>query len=122
MEESVNQRINKVIEDSGITLTAFAKMIGIAQTSLRDCVKNGAEPKFSTLHKILIAKPSISAEWLLTGKGNMKKSEFSDLDIIENLKEENISLRAENKLLRELNGLGERRDIKEKNPLAELKR
>lgn len=115
MEESVNQRINKVIEDSGITLTAFAKMIGIAQTSLRDCVKNGAEPKFSTLHKILIVKPSISAEWLLTGKGNMKKSEFSDLDIIENLKEENISLRAENKLLRELNGLGERRDIKEKS-------
>ena len=44
MENAVNKRIEAIIAYTGLSLTAFAKKIGIAQTSLRDCVKNGAEP------------------------------------------------------------------------------
>lgn len=86
MDGSVNQRISRIIENSGMSLTAFAKMIGIAQTSLRDCVKNGAEPKYSTLNKILIAKPLVSAEWLLTGKGDMEKKNLLIQNWLKNLK------------------------------------
>lgn len=73
MENAVNKRIEAIIAYTGLSLTAFAKKIGIAQTSLRDCVKNGAEPKYSTLNKISIANPLVSAEWLLRGEGEMLK-------------------------------------------------
>lgn len=70
METTINQRIEDVIIYTGLSLTAFAKHIGIAQTSLRDCVKNNSEPKYSTLNKIIIANPIISSEWLLLGTGS----------------------------------------------------
>lgn len=44
MYDSINQRIKSIIENSGMSLTAYAKCMGIAQTSLRDCVVNGSEP------------------------------------------------------------------------------
>lgn len=110
METTVNERIEKIIQSSGLSLTAFAKLIGVAQTSLRDCVKNGAEPKFSTLNKIIRAKPLISAEWLLTGKGEMEKTDSSDSSLVEDLKAEINMLKGENRVLREQIGLGERKD------------
>lgn len=115
MEEDVRQRIISVIIDNKISINSLSKGNKALQRKLNRQINEGASITVETISSILENIPSISAEWLLTGKGNMKKSESSDLDIIENLKEENISLRAENKLLRELNGLGERRDIKEKS-------
>ena len=75
METTINQRIAAIIEYSGMTLTAFSKKIGIAQTSLRECVINKTEPKFSTLYKVVKAEPLISPSWLLTGEGSMLLSE-----------------------------------------------
>lgn len=73
MRSSVNERINKIISNMGYkSKRAFAEKIGVAQTSLND-ILNGAEPKFSTLNKILIAEPLISAEWLMRGEGDMLK-------------------------------------------------
>lgn len=79
METTINQRIAAIIEYSGMTLTAFSKKIGIAQTSLRECVINKTEPKFSTLYKIIKAEPCISASWLLTGEGEMLVSDTSSV-------------------------------------------
>lgn len=73
MENTINTRIAAIIEIKEMNVTSFSKLIGIAQTSLRDVVNGGAEPKFSTLEKIIIAEPSIDANWLLTGKGEMYK-------------------------------------------------
>lgn len=77
METTINQRIAAIIEYSGMTLTAFSKKIGMAQTSLRECVINGTEPKFTTLYKIIKAEPEISSSWLLTGEGDMLVSNIS---------------------------------------------
>ena len=86
MENTVNQRIGIVIESSGLTINSYAKKIGIAQTSLRDCVKNGAEPKYTTLNKITIAEPHVSLEWLITGKGSMIKEQTSSISINHQMK------------------------------------
>lgn len=81
MEESINERIKKVISKSNCkSVRQFAIKIGIAQTSLNDVVRNGAEPKFSTIDKIIKAEPLISPEWLLTGKGEMLKSGYTQTD------------------------------------------
>ena len=50
--------------------------------------------------------PEISAEWLLRGKGEMYlQSGDGKTDNLQFLREENIRLRAENKVLREVAGL-----------------
>lgn len=86
MESSVNQRISDIISESGLTINSYAKKIGIAQTSLRDCVKNGTEPKYSTLNKIAIAEPSVSLDWLITGKGSMVRDEMNSISINHQMK------------------------------------
>lgn len=74
MESTINERIAFIISKLGYkSKRAFAEKIGIAQTSFNDILK-GAEPKYSTLNKILIAEPLISPEWLITGEGEMLKS------------------------------------------------
>lgn len=71
METTVNERIALIISQCGYkSKRSFAEKIGVAQTSLNDILR-GAEPKYSTLYKILEAEPLISAEWLLRGKGEM---------------------------------------------------
>lgn len=75
MEETVNERIRLVMENFGYrSVRAFATKIGIAPTSLNDVIRKGAEPKFSTLSKLLVAEPLLSAEWLLRGDGKMMLS------------------------------------------------
>lgn len=74
MESTINQRIAEIVSKMGYrSKRSFAEKIGIAQTSFNDILK-GAEPKYSTLQKILIAEPLISSEWLLRGEGDMLKA------------------------------------------------
>ena len=76
MVSTINERISIIISELGYrSVRQFANKIGIAQTSLNDVVKKNAEPKFSTIDKILKAEPSISSDWLLTGKGEMLKKD-----------------------------------------------
>lgn len=73
-DQSINERINIVMRECNYrSVNQLANKIGVARTSLNDIVKNNAEPKYSTISKILEAEPSISAEWLLRGKGEMTK-------------------------------------------------
>ena len=73
MKNTVNERIAMIISGFGYkSKRSFAEKIGVAQTSLND-VLNGAEPKYSTLSKILKAEPLVSAEWLMRGEGEMMK-------------------------------------------------
>lgn len=94
---TINERIKLVMNAFNYkSKRSFAEKIGIAQTSFNDIIK-GAEPKFSTLEKILMAEPSISAEWLIRGEGEMleplektgtdvpKTESFSDSKNIETL-------------------------------------
>lgn len=81
MYDTVNERIAQIISKFEYkSKRAFSEKIGVAQTSLNDVLR-GAEPKFSTLYKILEAEPLVSAEWLLRGEGPMLKSETGKINI-----------------------------------------
>jgi hypothetical protein len=74
MDNTINDRIGIVLKKLNYkSKRAFAQRIGISQTSFND-ILNGAEPKFSTLKKIIEAEPLINPTWLLTGKGEMLKT------------------------------------------------
>lgn len=75
MNGTINKRIAYIIEQSGKSLTSYAKQIGISQASLRDIVINDSSPKWSTVEKIIKAEPLINTHWLLTGEGSMKKDD-----------------------------------------------
>lgn len=74
MEHAINERIKQIVKESGKSITAYAKEIGVSQPTLKACVDGANSPSFDTLNKIIIGNPILSSEWLLTGKGKMLKS------------------------------------------------
>lgn len=67
---AAKERLDLIIKELGLSGRAFEKECGLANgsyASIRDGV--GADK----LNKILIRFPHISAEWLLTGRGEMLK-------------------------------------------------
>lgn len=77
IELTINERINALYKNSGErSIRSFAIKVGIAPTTLNECIK-GSEPRFSLLNALLNGIPSISAEWLLRGEGEMIKGTSS---------------------------------------------
>lgn len=100
MENTINERIKLMYERSNEkSVRSYALKINVAPTTLNECIK-GAEPRFSLIKSILDGEPSISAEWLMRGVGDMEKAETSS-ELIEELKAKMNQLIGENRVLRE---------------------
>lgn len=65
---SINNRISWVIEQSGLTRTAFAKRINVSQQHVSRIAKNGT-PSDRTIADIC-REFNISETWLRTGEGD----------------------------------------------------
>lgn len=107
MERTIKERIQEYLEYKGVTPTASERRLnwGVgAFTKAKSITVDRAK-------EFLLLFEDLSAEWLFRGEGKMLKSSstIGDLPLLD-LEKENIALRAENRLLRELNGLGERKD------------
>ena len=76
---SINERIQTIIDiQYGSNKKAFAVAVGISPTVVQNLVgKRLGKPSYDVVEKIY-ANANISAEWLLTGKGNMLKKEVTD--------------------------------------------
>ena len=68
MEESVKDRIIKVIQALGISTNRFEKEAGLSTGYLRQLRRDPTTDKFKS---IILAFPEINAHWLLTGEGDM---------------------------------------------------
>lgn len=77
MKKTINERIKAIVDNSGKSVRAYAEFAGIAQTTLNDCIKGLTEPKFGIIDKIVNVEPNIDADWLLTGRGEMFRSEIA---------------------------------------------
>lgn len=107
------QRIKKLVEaKTNGNKKEFAAIIGIVQVTFNRYVNEERGMSYEVIDAILSAFPEVSAEWLLRGKGEMIKMPSAGVvndPSLSDIEKENIALRAENKLLRELQGLGERK-------------
>jgi hypothetical protein len=68
---SIKKRLDLIVKELGLSGRAFEKECGLANgsySSIRDGV--GADK----LNKILFRYPQVSADWLISGKGNMMKT------------------------------------------------
>lgn len=75
MENTINKRIVEIIKYLDISGNEFAKRIGIPQTTFSNIINRDSDIKSSTLQAIINQFGFISLMWLLTGEGEMLKSE-----------------------------------------------
>ena len=68
------QRVRILIDEEGISISAFEKKVGLSNNSIQTAIKRRANLKDDTIAKILKAFPWVSPEWLLLGNGSMKRS------------------------------------------------
>ncbi|MDR1543599.1 MAG: helix-turn-helix domain-containing protein [Prevotellaceae bacterium] len=73
MGKSISERLMLVIKHLNLNTTAFAEKIGVSQPLLFNYTKN-RQPSVKVIEKILIQYPEISADWLITGRGEMKRN------------------------------------------------
>lgn len=68
-------RIKEYIDKKGITIAAFERSIGMSNASFGKSLKGGKAIGTDKLENILSIYPDINPSWLLTGEGNMLRTE-----------------------------------------------
>lgn len=74
MENAIRQRIIEVFKKNKSNPTKFSGEDSAMQKRLSRQLKGGASITFETLSGILEAYPSVSAEWIMRGEGDMIKN------------------------------------------------
>jgi phage repressor protein C with HTH and peptisase S24 domain len=74
MQTSINDRIKDIVSFSGKTINQCAKYLNVSQPTLRAFVNGDNKPSFDVIEKISKGFPIISESWLITGEGEMIKS------------------------------------------------
>lgn len=103
MENTINERfkaISEIFFKGNISM--MARTVGVSQPTLRDIIGDRASiPSYYTIKSIVdCATLDINSEWLLTGKGDMLKSNFistslekhTDVSEITSLRNRNLEL------------------------------
>ena len=71
----MKEQLNKLMEAEGLTPARFADEIGVQRSSISHILSGRNKPSYDFISKVLNRFSGINAEWLITGKGSMIKSE-----------------------------------------------
>ena len=75
-ESNISSRINQIIEKEGLTVSSFARRINVADQTVRSvCTLHRNKPGYDFIAAIIHSFEWLNAEWLITGKGEMKKKD-----------------------------------------------
>ena len=69
---NLNDRIGKILEDSGFTSSEFADEIDVQRSSISHVTSGRNKPSLEFVTKIKAKFPEISWDWLINGEGEMK--------------------------------------------------
>ncbi|MBQ2787363.1 MAG: helix-turn-helix transcriptional regulator [Bacteroidaceae bacterium] len=79
----VIERIQKIIEHEKLSVSSFARKMGVGDQTIRGIVvQKRNKPGFDLIVKMLQTFDWVSAEWLLLGQGSMEKDE-NDVENVE---------------------------------------
>ena len=78
MKETIKQRITRFIKTKRISQRRFEADAGLSNGFVNNIVKTIGADK---MHKISIAYPELNTEWLLTGEGEMLKTEEPTISV-----------------------------------------
>ena len=71
----MKERLVKLMDYLGFSATRFADEIRVQRSSISHILSGRNNPSYDFIVKTIGRFPDINAEWILTGKGNMLKSE-----------------------------------------------
>jgi transcriptional regulator with XRE-family HTH domain len=71
----MKDRLLKFLNSQQLSSARFAEIIGVQPSGISHILSGRNKPGFDFIQKILTSYPSLSAEWLIMGKGSMLKSE-----------------------------------------------
>ncbi len=71
----MQDRIQKILKEEGMTAARFADEIGIQASSVSHFLSGRNKPSTDILARILDRFRGLNAEWLVTGRGNMYKDQ-----------------------------------------------
>ncbi|SFH88032.1 helix-turn-helix domain-containing protein [Halpernia frigidisoli] len=69
---NLNERIGKILEESGLTSSEFADEIEVQRSSVSHITSGRNKPSLEFVTKIKSKFPDISWDWLINGEGEMK--------------------------------------------------
>ena len=69
----MKERIKELIEYENISYSKFAEIVGIQRSGVSHIINGRNNPSLEVIQKILESFDYISTDWLLMGKGNMKR-------------------------------------------------
>ena len=95
------ERITEITKNEGINITTLEQRIGASQGVLSRAKRNSTTISSEWIIKILENYPKYNANWLLKGKGEMIENGGIDEAEVTFLKEKNILLQKNSKLLEE---------------------
>ena len=110
----MKERILEIIQKETMTSTHFADKIGVQRSSVSHVINGRNKPGFEFIQKILVAFQDINAEWLLTGRGEMYKSQTKEHTLfteVENDTEKKSGPEVVNDIQKSNKGQGEEREI-----------
>ena len=71
----MKDRLLKFLNSQQLSSARFAEIIGVQPSGISHILSGRNKPGFDFIQKILTSYPSLNAEWLIMGKGNMFKSD-----------------------------------------------
>lgn len=73
----MEKRLLLFLQSEDMNPTKFADRIGVQRSSISHILSGRNKPSYDFLVRIMDGFPQLNAEWLLTGKGKMYKSDIS---------------------------------------------
>jgi len=67
----MKDRIIQFLNANNLNSTKFADQIGVQRSSISHILSGRNKPSYDFIEKMLLTYPKLSAQWLITGKGNM---------------------------------------------------
>src|SRR5210317_606203 len=71
-------RLEKIIDYYGLSASSFAENIGVQRSSISHILSGRNKPSLEFIMKVLSSFPEVDLYWLLNGKGNFPKEDFSE--------------------------------------------
>jgi transcriptional regulator with XRE-family HTH domain len=72
----MKDRLLQLMQLEQLSPAKFADILGIQRSGLSHILSGRNKPGYEFISKLLLKFPTVSAEWLITGKGKMYKQEL----------------------------------------------
>lgn len=73
--DTLGERIEQIIEEKKLNQNSFALLVGSNRQNINRVLNKDTVPSYMLINQILLALPSLNAEWLTRGIGPIWKDE-----------------------------------------------